>query len=478
MHILLVDDDIAFDKLTATIDGLSDLGHFVKPVSTGEEALRYIQEKHLIIDLILMDELLATTGSYQSGALLGKEIWNDHPHISLVLFTATGTNYVKAVQAWMECNFSAIVDKDLFVQDIPFYLKKILDGENVIKNIAEKKKICDGIMVRHLLNLNVPERKELANQLTSGQLDILKSHLIWVEGHRYSLGEILGAAIFYDTSQSASYYIIQYLKRTRRDHIFQGDWILPVIETHLAYYYALSIPEFSNTNKEIDMKAFDLMLNILHIQKMMNEDDSTDKPFKLNVRNHKISATDDCSHELKGYDRFKDKLICRRIALAFTEFNILNEGPYFKKIHMAALLRHGNTTVLKNVKNSKKTEASFKPSTVFSTHLGLTTNQSDKDNFETGDNYVLFEERRWLNTYGQHAVRMADFLQNFTLGKGKLAEGITYSPPDNFVDLTEFKTYFAELKLKISPEIEQKVKEHVYLNANQLPQFLTELIVN
>ncbi|HEY4198812.1 MAG TPA: response regulator [Mucilaginibacter sp.] len=473
MRILIVDDK-HLEELETVISGLSELNHHVETKSDGVETLNYLKDHHLKVDLILMDELLKPGAIYDSGALLGKEISQKHPLIPLILYTGTQKNEDKMHQVLTDCGFSDIFLKGDFDADIEYHLHKVCALKSVTGKFQAKSEYCDELLYNYFNNILEPERNQLYNALRQKDIDLLERYKIKSGAESWFAVDIMLHPVNVITGHSLEFYFQYYLDQTKKDYKFRGKWNDAAMQRRLAQYWALSRDESRKKKDEIDFKAFEILLNILIIQYLVNEVNGEGIIEFLSVRNKKISATAGVTNKKNGFNNFIDKLICRRAAIGFDEFGLVTQMQEFERKHVAALLRHGSTDPRKDT-NSKKEEHLKIPS-VYATHLGLFTDQVTEC-VEKDENKILQEEIEWLEYYGKFSQRMASFLLTFKFPQQKPFDQIKFKPHiGELTDITVFKDYVRELKKKISQDEWRPVLGYIESEVNALPERLTQLV--
>ncbi len=475
MKILFVDDDFLVGKLKATVGKLTKMGHTVIAVGTDEEALDYLTEQHLMTDLILMDELLSVEPPV-SGTMLGKRIQETYPYISIAMCTGTAYNMPKSEQIIEETEFCMIIDKGNFLQNINEYFTRIYGSKRFNQQLELRKEKRVSTLIDHLSNLSVTERTDLYQLLEANEIETILNSAIISDGNSYQMGEILNAAISNDTVQPIEFHIDQYLKQTKRDHIFSGDWKKPETKNHLDSYYLLPVHKYRELNNEIDYKSFDLMLNILSIVKKFKKRTTNNEP--LNIRNQ-ILVTRYDKNKTIGFELFKDRFIGRRVAFAFGEHIPLYGNEEINKLQLADVLRQGYMSLSNDTNTDDESkDEDRKTSPVFSTALGIVTNLSTNQ-FKSDDQHMLFEERQWVDTYGKYAAKMSTFLEGFDITTDKkLKEDIKRFVAPEFYDFSDFKEYLVELNERIGPATRQAVLDVIVNRADAtVPQFVKKFIL-
>lgn len=476
MRILIVDDKHEDELKTVTTE-LSKLDHLVDTIGDGLETLAYLQDYHLKVDLILMDELLKPGSHYQSGALLGKEISKKHPMIPLVLYTGSQKNEQKMHQVWTECGFSDIFLKEEFDSDIAYNLNGISALESVKTKFENKHDHCDELLYMHFNGLAEPDRQYLLKAIDEDNQALLKQYTISVDDKPFLAVDLMLNPVNAAGGHPLSTYFKYYLDQTKKNYQFRGKWNETAMQHRLEQYWGLSRSESKKLKDEIDIKAFEILVNIFIIQYLINDHLDPGQIAFLNARNKNISATAGVANKKNGFRNFIDKLICRRVAIGFDAYCSISPLQEFERTNVAALLRHGSTDP--RIDSAGGVEDYLHIPSVYATNLGLFTDQVT-ERVETDDNKIFEEEINWLEKYAKYAQRMANFLKefNFPSQQVKPFDKVKLRPAaGELTDTIDFRDYISELKKKVSKEDLSTIEDYIDTKIrNELPETLTVLV--
>ncbi len=475
MNILIIDDEP--EKVENIVDRLNILGHSVsveKP-NTGF-AILMNSANRFRYNLVLLDYLFKTDNEqFESGAMFCKELSKHDIPIPIILHTGTGDNFNIAREVLGDYGICYFYGKSEFSSETKSKILHIvsLPGFRRIWAIRQYE-------IRNDLKVFFRNTTTLYSlfwdEINKGKDANWESPTFNVNLHEgeYSLLELFCKPDESPDMLKISNELREVLNGISRGIKFTGEWndklkinkegittiVKSAILNEYRNYCSLPLSDYEKKKKTINQKAFNYLINVLIIRDEINLNDESFK--SLNHNNSSIRVTESCDSK-SGTTRFIHKMIGRRVVFAMqvvtNEFKFINNENNemtFRKNHLAALLRDGNT----------KNESEFRSATVFSTHLGLEVDDSSKsrhgkemcfllENERNGDKYIMEEEEEWLKKYVNAALFFKKFIiEQYTFYERKFNTNL---PMPN--DLSDFKDFINQLCIIKSAKLEQFKKE-------------------
>lgn len=231
--------------------------------------------------------------------------------------------------------------------------------------------------------------------------------------------------------------ILDLLGHAIRPVIFMGNWSRPDSpeRLELSKYINLSRPEYESVLKDINRKAFDLLIELIHINDTY---DIASTNVQLSYTHfHLFSVT----RGVKGNPKaFWNKLVGRRALLAFEK---IDRRSGLSLDGCAFLLRDTRLNPYTLDKNDDSLDALR--GSVVNTNLGLSIGERFSLRMEPA--YLLSEEMEFVEVFGTHAQKFADLLSILHI-PGALRH---YLDGEDLYNLSELKAFIE--KLHAQPEL-------------------------
>jgi hypothetical protein len=336
----------------------------------------------------------------------------------------------------------------------------------------------------HMRQVDFPERQRLIDISEGQDKSALRDVVIRFKEYTFSLKHLLCPWGDIDKMEPEEVYkIFSELLEATKWYEFNGPWKIHSSPESkmLRRYWQLPDARRMRVTEEIDLKAFDFLLNILSLKSEFEDD--PEKEFEL-VSNKKVKVTNTITGKKAhlNYRHFLDKLVGRKVVIAYNDF--VGFDSVLGKLELAALLMVGKTDTSAKEREPRKgklkkipaseieisDEEGYTSSTknsgsrgtidsnyVYNTHLGLFISDNG---FLTHpeDRTVMDEEREWLNTFGKAAINMRTYLDGFRLPDQKpisagyctdLSAFLEYAKNFKAVDSTGYTELYMHIKKTI-----------------------------